>query len=411
MPTPPAPTLSATANHNPVNSITVLSGPPAGITARGLFTLNRGTAAPHNELLRNRYLCRGGSLLLVGNTGIGKSSLTMQMMVRWALGQACFGIEPTRPLKSLLIQGENDEEDLAEMRDGVSGSLGLTEEQTALINGNVVVHQEDAVSGQTFVEDVMGPLLDRHQPDLVWLDPVFQYLDGDSTQQEAATEFLRKQLKPKLTQHNCAAVLVHHTTKPARGRSQNQSNPSLSAYDGAGSAEFGNWARAVLSLQTGTTPGDAFRLVAGKRGARLPWRLADGRTHSYTKLLRHSRQPGTIFWEEVAGAVAGGNPPAEVVAAQCPDPDALLLASLPAEGWVEKQALIANINRQHGIGLTRTRQGLASLVAAGQLVEQPLVRAGKKPGVNIGRALAAPPPQPAAALIQPAAHAQVPAAG
>ena len=30
-----------------------------------------------SELLRNRFLCRGGGLLLVGPTGIGKSSLSM----------------------------------------------------------------------------------------------------------------------------------------------------------------------------------------------------------------------------------------------------------------------------------------------------------------------------------------------
>ncbi|NBR88056.1 MAG: hypothetical protein EBT61_21635, partial [Verrucomicrobia bacterium] len=77
-------------------------------------------------------------MLIVGNTGIGKSSLVMQMMIRWALGEGCFGINPARPLKSLLVQGENDEQDLAEMRDGVVGSLGLTTEQRATVNGSVV---------------------------------------------------------------------------------------------------------------------------------------------------------------------------------------------------------------------------------------------------------------------------------
>src|SRR5271169_5429764 len=39
------------------------------------------------ELLKHRYLCRGGGLLLVGPTGHGKSSLAMQLMIKWALGQ------------------------------------------------------------------------------------------------------------------------------------------------------------------------------------------------------------------------------------------------------------------------------------------------------------------------------------
>src|SRR5205807_1283581 len=76
-----------------------------------------------NELLRHRFLCRVGGLLLCGPTGIGKSSLALQMMMRWAAGRECFGIEPVRPLKSLLIQAENDDGDLSEMRDGVSAGL------------------------------------------------------------------------------------------------------------------------------------------------------------------------------------------------------------------------------------------------------------------------------------------------
>ena len=50
-----------------------------------------------NELLRQRYLCKGGGLLLVGPTGVGKSSLSIQCMVAWTLGQSAFGITPARP--------------------------------------------------------------------------------------------------------------------------------------------------------------------------------------------------------------------------------------------------------------------------------------------------------------------------
>jgi len=38
----------------------------------------------------------GGGLLLVGPTGIGKSSLSMQDMILWALGRESFEIFPTR---------------------------------------------------------------------------------------------------------------------------------------------------------------------------------------------------------------------------------------------------------------------------------------------------------------------------
>ena len=68
-----------------------------------------------NNVLGNRWLCKGGSCLFVGQSGIGKSSLAMQLAMNWALGRTSFGITPKRPLKSLIIQAENDFGDVAEM--------------------------------------------------------------------------------------------------------------------------------------------------------------------------------------------------------------------------------------------------------------------------------------------------------
>ena len=68
-----------------------------------------------DNVLGNRWLCKGGSCLIVGQSGIGKSSFAMQMAINWALGKATFGIAPERPLKSLIVQAENDRGDIAEM--------------------------------------------------------------------------------------------------------------------------------------------------------------------------------------------------------------------------------------------------------------------------------------------------------
>src|SRR5688500_19891006 len=105
-----------------------LEGKPNGAPdAKLLSALVRPIDGDPNELLRHRFLCRGGGLLLVGPTGIGKSSLSMQAMIMWAVGRGVFWIQPVRPLKSLLVQAENDEGDLAEMRDGVIAGLHLND--------------------------------------------------------------------------------------------------------------------------------------------------------------------------------------------------------------------------------------------------------------------------------------------
>ena len=79
-----------------------------------LNELKRFTENDPDELLKNRYLCKGGGALWVAQTGIGKSSAELQAAILWAIGRPFFGIAPARPLKSLIIQAENDDGDLAE---------------------------------------------------------------------------------------------------------------------------------------------------------------------------------------------------------------------------------------------------------------------------------------------------------
>ncbi len=420
IPQPPCtrPTSTAVANPMPVLTPGAADDDAATTTpvARGLFDLRPSVDAPESELLRNRFLSRKGSMLIVGNTGIGKSSLTMQMMIQWALGVGCFGINPARPLKSLLVQGENDEQDLAEMRDGVVGSLQLNDEQRALVNGSVVVCHEVERSSEEFVEEVLDRLIVTHQPDLVWIDPVFQYLGGDSNQQEVVSSFLRQQLGSLLKRHQCAVVLIHHTNKPGRANNNStSSNPNLRAYDAAGSAEFGNWPRAIFSLQA-TKDGSLYKLVAAKRGGRLGWRMPDGRTASFTKLLTHSHQPGVIYWQEVETRahpapanpvnqplINAGDPQPPVNAAAdngLDDADRAVLANMPQTGSVEKKVVLEQVNELTGIGKRRLRDSIKKLIAEPlQLIEEFEVIRPKKPAAVYLRRIQ--PPQPPAVEAQP----------
>jgi RecA-family ATPase len=59
-------------------------------------------------LLGLRWICKGGTAVWQGPTGVGKSSLMMQGVITWSLGRPFFGIKPVRALKFLVIQAEND---------------------------------------------------------------------------------------------------------------------------------------------------------------------------------------------------------------------------------------------------------------------------------------------------------------
>ena len=76
-----------------------------------------------NALFANGYLRKGGTVTLIAPSGVGKSSLSIQASILWAMGSAAFGIKPRRPLKIIIIQAEDDDEDIAHMRNDVKRGL------------------------------------------------------------------------------------------------------------------------------------------------------------------------------------------------------------------------------------------------------------------------------------------------
>ena len=349
---------------------------------RGLVDVPRFDPEDGTELLRNRFLCRGGGALLVGPTGIGKSSLTMQLIISWALGSASFGIVPARPLRFLLVQAENDDGDIAEMRDGVIAGLGLTEAQLAIAAENVLVAREDTRSGLMFIE-VLDGLLDAREIDILVIDPVFSFLGCEAVDQQGVTDFLRSGLNPLLRQHQCGALLVHHTNKPNTGQNRSNVQAGDHAYLGAGAAEFANWARAVIVLKSLGRP-DVFELRVAKRGSRIGWKEPDGTTARYSTQIAHARAPGQIHWQEVAAEncvvrpLANGQRCASVNKAD-------VLKLVPAAGSILHKEIIAAARIQD-IGEGRTKEFLKCLVKDRAVLKLDIPRSRTRPAIAYIRA-------------------------
>jgi phage/plasmid primase-like uncharacterized protein len=248
------------------------------------------------ELLKHRYLCERGGMLITGPTGVGKSSFIMQALALWSNGLPCFGITPNRPLTSVLIQAENDDGDIAEMRNGVATGLRFNEKQRKAFFERVLVHSSTGITGQKFCQEVASPLLDLHDPNLFVIEPALSFFGGDVKEQKDVGNFLRQYLNPVVYAHKCAVIITHHTNKPKSGKDDNAPQNGDWAYQGSGSAEWANWARAVLSLQSSGTPG-VYKLHAGKRGARLGWRT-DADEVLWERIIVHSKEKGVICWED-----------------------------------------------------------------------------------------------------------------
>ena len=364
------------------------SNPPVAVS---LGDLVRPLENDPNELLKSRYLCKGGSLLLVGPTGVGKSSFAMQTMLLWSLGRPAFGIEPTRPLKSLNIQAENDDGDLAEMRDGVVKGLELLPEQAIEAFNRIKVCREDARTGTAFFENTVRQLLEEHRPDLLWIDPVLAYLGGDASSQEVVSGFLRNQLTPLLREFNCGVVIIHHTNKPPKKNDGNGWSGGDFAYLGAGSAEWANWARAVLALKSTPAQG-IFELHAGKRGGHLRWRAPD-ESRVFSQYIAHSKGEGEIFWRpatesEVESSQARGK-------TLCTSDLGKVLLAIPTTGSIDKVRVI-ELCKTRGIGRDKTAELIKQLIKDGKLHEVLVPRPGARPEVHLAHG-----PDPTVKQVEP----------
>jgi hypothetical protein len=292
-----------------------------------------------------------------------------------ALERPAFGIAPAHPLKIILVQAENDDGEIAEARDGISAGMQLTVEEKDIVGSNIKVVHEDTLAGTKFFE-MLDAVLVEHPVDLIIIDPALAYLDGDTSSQRDVSQFLRRGLNPLLRRHECGALVVHHTNKPSQDKQKNGWQAGDYAYAGSGSAEWANWARAVIMLGS---KGDhrRFDLVLGKRGNRAGWKNRDEGAR-FMAHLEHSKLEGQIHWRELTDE--------EYEQADKTDKPApkQLLQWVPEGRSISKGALVSKA-QQAGIGIQKTKGFIAQLVQNGELHEWEIPRKGTRPEIHLAR--------------------------
>lgn len=256
-----------------------------------------------NAVLGHRWLCRGGSCLWVGGTGQGKSTLSVQAAITWALGRDLFGIKSRiGPLRSLVIGAENDLGDTAEQIHGCLAGLNIPHDSELMrqVRDRVVFYREAVRTGEDFGK-LLRNLIVSHRADLVWVDPLLAYAGIDVTVQSEVSHFTRHILQPILQETGCILMAAHHTNKPTRVKEQTSMTLSELAYAYAGSAEFANWFRASAILTKDNVPEGQeerpyYHLRLAKRASRAGAKDAFG---EYTTAIpiRHAKEHGVIRWD------------------------------------------------------------------------------------------------------------------
>ena len=283
-----------------------LAGWKPTTTLPGVGILDLMKVDPENDpnalLGERRWFCRGNIGIMYGESGLGKSSLLAQLLIGWSIGLPVLGIEPVMPIRSLLVQAENDLGDLSEMMRGVTEGMDINEpKDLETINAGVRIMTEAGVSGAGNVLSYLKPLMESFRPDLLVIDPLFAFIGGNASDQEVASPFIRNMLMPLAAEYGCAILLVHHTNKPG----QNGRPASF-----AGSQEWENAARMTMSLHS--REGGGAVLEARKRGLRLGWMDAAGE-RTTRKVVRYSAEYITWVEDKTAAANEAGAEDREMV--------------------------------------------------------------------------------------------------
>lgn len=226
-------------------------------------SLTLGGLLAHKPDLSGRLVGRGWlglerHMIFTGATGIGKSTLAMQLALMWAAGSTAWGMRPVRPLRTFYLQGEGGLDDMqfmiAEILRGMRDTLN-----PAKLEDNFRVAYTTDVRGPALIPWLRDALGD-YKPDLIWMDPLFQFFGGDVKDQAAVTHFCREVLHPFGVERGAAWCIIHHENKPS-GIAPARWNR---VYSGSGSADSANWCKASLSLER--TSDTQATLWAGKNG-------------------------------------------------------------------------------------------------------------------------------------------------
>ena len=260
-----------------------------------------------------RWICQGYPFQIVGFSGTGKSSLAVHLAVHWALGKSPFGLKPVRPLRVLVVQGENDVGDASEAIIGATAKLIHSEHAT--LRQNLIFVRQSTKMGFEFVA-YLGEMIRKHAIDLVIVDPLLQYANFDIADQAATSAFLRGPggIHEMLQQTKAALLYMHHTTKPKSADDLDSMTPQQLAYLGAGCAEWVNFGRdaGYLFRTKATADGrPVYKFGFSKRQFRSGLQDASGKFAGHV-LLQHA-EGGQVRWEyapapEVATGQANPRP-------------------------------------------------------------------------------------------------------
>jgi hypothetical protein len=341
---------------------------PRKLSGASIWTYSKRQIDWSQNLIGSRWLSRQQGAFIVAPSGHGKSTLGIQASICWSCGRPAFALPADHPLRMLILQSEDDDNDIIEMSWMVD-RLALTEREAKLVDQNTHVEWLNDVTGKKFFE-AAEDYCSQFKPDVLVINPFSAYTGADITDDKANNDFLRNYLSALLKRHNCAALPIHHTPK-----TQYQNTKNFSWFDWmyamAGGAALTNWARGVKIVVPTELPG-TYKFIAAKRFEKSGWK-------SREYWFSHSVENEKFLWvpstqDQIAGAQTG----------RLATPDALFGIIPPIDPILEAELILLAKDKLH-VGRDAVRDLLKILLHRGTVFTHRISRPGVKGGTGYSK--------------------------
>jgi hypothetical protein len=298
-------------------------------------------------LVGNGFLSYGGSVLLTGEPGGGKSKWIQHLMFSFAMGLPFLGFTPARSLRILYVQNEDTMDDMHESLMGFVEQQGLGKAERSMIDTNCVLIHSSGVSGDEFVAELRREV-ETHKPDIVITDPLLAFIGCDLTDQVGVTSFLRDGMAPMLKEQRCGWICVHHSSKGAIGKFGGSK-----VVRGLGSIEIAAFFRGIIDLERKPSDPSISVMEVAKRAKQAGLRTPDGQpTNKLT--VRTGRD--TISWTVDAAAMAPAAPKPAGRPAKSKKDDVAAFVSEKRMGGADDKALTKAVAEHFGYSVKQARR-------------------------------------------------------
>lgn len=220
------------------------------------------------NLLGDRLLERGQGLILFAPAGVGKSVASLQASIFWSAGLRGLHIQPSKPLKIVILQTEDSINDVRETIAGIRQSTLLKPEHIELMKQNLIILPQLPGGNADDMRRHLDGVCKKHRPDVVSINPLMAFATGDVTKDLG--DMLYHTVDPIIKKHRVGFIGIHHTPK-TNNRDTSKYGDHDHQYAAAGDARVANWPRAMMNIESCGSGVYTFRM--SKRWKRAGWTM------------------------------------------------------------------------------------------------------------------------------------------